>query len=104
MIHFFQRLSFEHGTPRTACGKLMYAISESPNGLSANLHDLEGQHFCALHPLWYRSATSVQECQDACQRHYERDMWDLLSPEIQALIKQHYPQECFSRGIDNGEL
>jgi hypothetical protein len=104
MLHFFQRLPFEQGTPRTACGKLKYAIIEDENDLSANLIEPNGEHFCRLHPLWQRGASDVKGLQDACQLHYEREMWDTLSPEIQSLIKQHYPQECAIRGIDNGEL
>lgn len=104
MIHFFQRLPFEKGNPRTACGKFIYAIIEDENGLSANLIGPNGEHFMRLHPLWQRGASDVEGLQNACQRHYEREMWYTLSPEIQSLIKQHYPKECAMRGIDPGKL
>lgn len=82
----------------------MYAIVEDESGMSANLVEPNGEHFMRLHPLWQRGATDVDGMQNACQLHYERNMWDMLSPKIQALIKQHYPNECLIRGIDNGNL
>ena len=100
MIHFFKRLSFEQGNPRTAGGMFFYAIIDDDRGLHAEIRELNGEHFMDLSPIWCWGKTDLEGIQDGIQRHYERSMWHSLSPEVQTLIKKHYPTECMRRGID----
>ena len=98
MLHFFQRLPFEQGTPRTACGQYYYFVHMDSEKTIAD--KLEVGYDFLLHRVYEGPTQTVEVAENECQLDYEGEMFQKLSPEIQALLIKHYPKECLLRNID----
>jgi len=98
MLHFFQRLPFEQGNPRTACGQYYYCVHMDAEKTIADKLEVDWDFL--LYRVYEGPTKTVEAAENECQLDYEGEMFEKLSLEIQTLIKQHYPSECILRGID----